>query len=156
MSGSPFSVFSGVQQTGAGQGGGDRPDLIGQPVFSTGREVREDYFGQGANNTEFFYIPIGIPGGTGPKSGRFGMLGRNTFRGPGFRNFDLAIIKDTPFGHRGSAEAVTLQFRAEFFNIFNHPNFSIPSGNINNTGFGVLTGMIGSPREIQFNARINF
>src|ERR1051326_2487725 len=110
--GSPFSVYSGVQQTGAGVAGTDRPDLVSQPDFSTSRAVRQDYFGRGADNASFFDIPINVPGGTGPNQGRFGTLGRNTFRGPGFHNYDLALIKDTPFGHRGSGELGIIQFRA--------------------------------------------
>ena len=47
-SGSPFSVYSGIQQTGAGSAGTDRPDQIAVPDFSTRRTVREDYFGRGA------------------------------------------------------------------------------------------------------------
>jgi hypothetical protein len=54
-------------------------------------------------------------------------LGRNTFRGPGFHNYDLALIKDTPFGRRGSGEPGIIQFRAEFFNVFNVVNFGLPS-----------------------------
>jgi hypothetical protein len=80
--GSPFTVYSGVQQTGAGTGGTDRPDLIEMPLLSTARPVREDYFGRGENNASFFYIPIHVPGGTGPNQGRYGTLGRNTFFSP--------------------------------------------------------------------------
>src|SRR5581483_7900855 len=50
----------------------DRPSLISQPDLSTSRPVHEDYFGRGADNASFFYIPIDIPGGTGPNRGRFG------------------------------------------------------------------------------------
>jgi hypothetical protein len=50
-SGSPFTVFSGIQQTDAGAGGTDRPDLLMMPNFSTSRVQREDYFGLGANNS---------------------------------------------------------------------------------------------------------
>ncbi|HMC60007.1 MAG TPA: TonB-dependent receptor, partial [Candidatus Solibacter sp.] len=49
-SGLPFTVYSGMQQTGVGSIGTDRPDQIGTPVLSTGRTVREDYFGLGAAN----------------------------------------------------------------------------------------------------------
>ena len=101
------------------------------PDLSTSRPVREDYFGRGPNqnnnntnnNDSFFYVPINVPGGTGPNSGRFGTLGRDTFRAPGFRQFDVSLIKNTPFGHRGKGELGILQFRAEFFNIFNNVNF---------------------------------
>ena len=81
-SGSPFSVLSGVQQTGAGSLGADRPDQVGTPDLSTGRTVREDYFGLGAANASYFSIPIDVAGGTGPNGGRFGTLGRNTFADP--------------------------------------------------------------------------
>ena len=63
-SGTPFSVYSGIQQTGVGSGGADRPDQISAPVFSTSRTIREDYFGRGADNASFFSTLIGVPGGT--------------------------------------------------------------------------------------------
>jgi len=53
-------------------------------------------FWRGANNASFFAIPIGIAGGTGPNSGRFGTLGRNTVRGPAYYDFDFALVKTTP------------------------------------------------------------
>src|SRR6185437_3236512 len=74
-SGAPFTVYSGVQQTGVGSNGVDRPDQIAQPDLSTSRTIREDYFGRGDNNASFFIIPIGLPGGTGPNQGQFGTLG---------------------------------------------------------------------------------
>jgi Carboxypeptidase regulatory-like domain len=152
--GSPFSVYSGVQQTGAGAGGTDRPDQIGQPHFSTSRAVREDYFGLGANNASYFNIPINVPGGTGPNQGRFGTLGRDTFRGPGFHDFDFALIKDTPFGHRGNAEMGTIEFRAEFFNLFNIVNFGLPSNILRGSGFGIISKTAGSSRQIQFSLKV--
>ena len=157
--GPPFSVYSGVQQTGAGLGGTDRPDLLTMPNFSTSRTVREDYFGLGKANTSFFQIPIIpiiIPGGTGPNQGRFGKLGRNTFRGPGYRDFDLAFIKDTAFGHRGNGELANLQFRAEFFNIFNEVNFGLPSNIVRGSGFGIISKTAGSSRQIQFSLKVSY
>ena len=152
--GSPFSVFSGVQQTGLGTIGADRPDQIGQPQFSTSRKVREDYFGLGANNVSFFSVPIGLPDGTGPNSGRVGTLGRNTFRGPAFHNFDVALTKDTPFlGQRGS-EPLTLQFRAEFFNVFNLVDFGLPSNIVRGSGFGIINRTAGPSRQLQFSLKL--
>lgn len=155
-SGSPFSVYSGIQQTGAGSGGTDRPDLAEMPSFSTSRTVREDYFGRGKNNYTFFNIPIDVPGGTGPYSGNFGTMGRNVFRGPGYVNFDFALIKDTPFGHRGNGELGTLEFRAEFFNVFNRVNFGLPSNVVRGSGFGVISKTAGTSRQIQFSLKIIF
>jgi hypothetical protein len=157
--GSPFTVFSGIQQTGAGLGGADRPDLVNMPHLSTSRQVRADYFGQGDDNKSFFFVPIStpdvtIPGGTGPHSGRFGTLGRNTFRGPAYHDFDFAVIKDTPFGHRGGAELGTVEFRAEFFNIFNVVNFGLPSNIVNGSGFGIISKTAGSSRQIQFSLKV--
>jgi len=152
--GPPFTVYSGIQQTGFGSGGADRPDLLAMPDFSTSRAVREDYFGRGANNSSFFFIPIGVSGGTGPNQGRFGTLGRNTFRGPGFHNFDMALIKDTPFGKRAGRELGVLEFRAEIFNIFNIVNFGLPANTLRGSGFGVISHTAGNSRQIQFSLKL--
>ena len=155
-SGSPFTVYSGIQQTGAGSNAVDRPDQIATPHLSTARKVREDYFGEGANNAaDFFSIPIHISGGTGPNQGRFGTLGRNTFRGPAFYDLDLAAIKDTPFGSRkNGAELVDLQFRAEFFNIFNIVDMGLPANIISGAGFGEISKTAGNSRQIQFSLKL--
>jgi hypothetical protein len=65
-----------------------------------------------------------------PALGTFGTMGRNTFTDSGFKNFDLSIAKNWHLGERFHA-----QFRAEFFNILNHPNFANPYGGQN--GFGL-------------------
>ena len=65
-----------------------------------------------------------------PPLGQFGNMGRNLFRDSGFRNFDFSVAKNWHFGERLRA-----QFRAEFFNILNHPNFANPYGGQN--GFGL-------------------
>ena len=155
-SGSPFTVYSGIQQTGAGSNGVDRPDQIATPHLSTARRDRQDYFGQGANNAaDFFSIPIHVSGGTGPNQGVFGTLGRNSFRGPAYYDYDFAVIKDTPFGRRKSgAERVDLQFRSEFFNLFNIVNMGLPANIINGSGFGEISKTGGTSRQIQFSLKL--
>lgn len=153
-SGSPFSVYSGVQQTGAGSNGTDRPDQIGTPTLSTSRSIREDYFGRGSENASFFSIPIGIPGGSGPNNGSFGSLGRDTFRGPALYNFDFAVIKDTPF--ELGRTPVDVQFRAELFNLFNIVNFGLPSNTVTGSGFGVISRTAANSRQIQFSLKVMF
>ena len=171
-SGAPFTVYAGIQQTGAGSNGVDRPDQIAKPHLSTARRDRKDYFGQGGDNgPDFFSIPVFLPGGTGPNQGRFGTLGRNSFRGPAFYNFDFAVIKDTPFGRRKSgAERMDLQFRTEFFNLFNIVNMGLPanvlgvithtegstgSATISRTnGFGQISKTAGNSRQIQFSLKL--
>jgi hypothetical protein len=154
-SGGPFTVYSGVQQTGTGTEGSDRPDQVAIPRLSTSRKVREDYFGAGANNASFFSIPINLPGGSGPNRGRYGTLGRNTFRGPAYYDFDFALIKSTPFGRRSSGtELVDLQFRAEFFNLFNIVNMGLPANTLLGSGFGEISRTAGTSRQIQFSLKL--
>ncbi len=156
-SGLPFTVYSGVQQTGAGAGNVDRPDQIGKPDLSVGRKRHEDYFGRGDNNASFFYIPVGVAGGTGPNQGRFGTLGRNTFRGPAFYDFDISLVKDTPVGRRGSGgDLMAVQFRSEFFNVFNIANLGLPSNTLLGSGFGLINRTAGSSRQIQFSLKLVF
>jgi hypothetical protein len=155
-SGSPFSVYSGIQQTGVGSAGADRPDQIAAPGFSTRRTVRENYFGRGTNNASYFSIPIGVSGGTGPNQGGFGTLGRNTFRGPDYYDLDMALIKDTTLGSRAHPEPTTLEFRAEFFNAFNLVTFGLPVNVVHGSGFGVINHTAGTSRQIQLSLKLIF
>ena len=155
-SGLPFTVLSGIQQTGVGSIGTDRPDQIGRPILSTGRAVREDYFGLGAGNASNFFIPVNVPGGTGPNDGVFGTLGRNTFRGPAFYNFDFALIKDTGWEAGRSHKSMNLQFRAELFNLLNIVNLGLPSNIIAGSGFGIISRTAGNSRQLQFSLKVMF
>jgi hypothetical protein len=80
-----------------------------------------------------------------PAAGKFGNAGRNILCGPGLKNFDFSLSKDTKL-----AERLGLEFRAEFFNLFNHPNFDVPvntqgpNGNGGN-GDAIFTGRKSSP-----------
>jgi hypothetical protein len=93
-----------------------------------------------------------------------GNVGRNVLRGPRQVNVDFSIIKRFPLG-----EAKSVEFRAEFFNLFNHVNFDNPVNNLNaanldlNTGqvinaidFGRITSTSNNPRLIQFALKLNF
>jgi hypothetical protein len=88
---------------------------------------------------------------------RFGNLGRNVVIGPGFNNTDFSIIKNTKVSER-----IRAQFRAEFFDLFNHANFG-PPGNVAGTpSFGRVTstrfptGESGSSRQAQFALKLIF
>ena len=86
---------------------------------------------------------------------RFGSLGRNVVIGPAFNNTDFSITKNTKFG-----DAVRVQFRAEFFDVFNHANFGQPGNVAGSPSFGRITntrfptGESGSSRQIQFALRL--
>ncbi len=63
-------------------------------------------------------------------------------------------MKDTPFGKRRSvSELMNVQFRAEFFNIFNVVNMGLPSNTILGSGFGLINRTAGSSRQIQFSLK---
>ena len=89
----------------------------------------------------------------------FGNSGVGIVRGPGQANFDFSLTKMTRIGEKQS-----VQFRTEFFNLFNHPQFAIPgsvAGNqtlyANNAAlFGVITSTSVNPRLIQFALRYQF
>ena len=94
-----------------------------------------------------------------PAKGTWGNLGRNVARGPGYWEADIALEKITPVG--GKAK---VRFRAEAFNVFNHPNFANPAANISATSsFGRITNVLnsgpvgtGTPRRMQFMLRAEF
>ena len=66
-------------------------------------------------------------------------------------NVDASLFKDFTF--TGTSK---LQFRSEFFNIFNHPQFGQPNGTIFNPGVGQITSTVGNPRQIQLALRLLF
>ena len=145
QSGRPIPVL-----TGGGINGHQRPDIVpGQPFILPNWTPSTGYL-----NPNAFATP----------AGNFGDLGRDQIYGPGFRNLDFSISKLFKL-----KETAALQFRAEFFNIFNHPNFSLPNGFISpgsapagtisstpdvaqgNPGLGG-----GGPRVLQFALRVQF
>ena len=85
----------------------------------------------------------------------FGSLGRNVVIGPGFNNTDFSVIKNTQLG-----ENLRMQFRVEFFDLFNHANFGPPGVVVGTPAFGQITstrfptGESGSSRQIQFAVKI--
>jgi hypothetical protein len=107
------------------------------------------------SNAEFFspsFDPV-----HNPSQRTYGSLPRNALRGPDQTNVDLALAKMTPlFGSRWNAE-----FRAEFFNILNHPQFGMPDGNLVSRTFGQVTytGTArggAKPRIVQLALRLTF
>jgi hypothetical protein len=90
-------------------------------------------------------------------AGTFGNAGRNILTAPGFEDIDFAISKNTAIKER-----VSLQFRAEAFNLFNHTNFGQPSNSITAANYGQILstratrGDLGSSRQIQLGAKLIF
>ena len=86
-----------------------------------------------------------------PLSGTYGNAGRNILEGPGLRNVDLSLSKRFDLG-----ENLKLQFRAEFFNAFNTPQFAIPGGTFGTGTFGRVTGVQIDSRQIQLALKYSF
>jgi hypothetical protein len=91
-----------------------------------------------------------------PGAGTVGSLQRRDLDGPAFYNYNMAIVKDTRIKER-----YKIQLRADFYNLFNHPNFFVGDQNINSLTFGKITSMATSPegvtsREIQFGLLFSF
>jgi hypothetical protein len=127
ISDSNFSGFNG------GFFGDVRPDLVsGQPFYLYGSQ----YPGGKAFNPAAFTDPPTDPNTGNPL--RQGTTPRNFLRGFGATQWDFAIHRDFPIH-----ESLHLQFRAEMFNVLNHPNFGPPSGLFGSGGFGVSTQMLG-------------
>jgi hypothetical protein len=91
-----------------------------------------------------------------PTPGTWGNVGRGTLTGPGLTNLDLSLSKNTPLTERTS-----LQFRAEFFNAFNHANFGTPNpivftGAAFSSSAGLITTTATASRQIQFGLKLMF
>jgi hypothetical protein len=87
--------------------------------------------------------------------GTYGNSARAFLRGPGFANVDFSVIKLIPLAVGPAKETQHLEFRGEFFNLFNHPNFGLPDGTMTDQSFGqILTA--GSPRIVQLGLKFIF
>jgi hypothetical protein len=99
-------------------------------------------------------IPIvGAINGVGGATG-FGNAGRAIALGPGQDNWDISISKITHVGF--ISETADLEFRADFFNAFNHPQFSNPGVAVNAANFGVISSTAVGPRIMQFGLKYVF
>ncbi len=143
LSGFPFTPVIGSNRSGDGDTRNpDRPSL--NPAFSGPVVLGQP--GQWFNPNAFIL----------PPAGTYGDLGRGTYTGPGLADLDLSLFKTTPISERAS-----LQFRAEFFNILNHPNLGAPNETVFSSGAinasaGLITTLATAPRQIQFGLKLMF
>jgi hypothetical protein len=116
-------------------GGSQRPNIVGNPNLSN--PTLAEYF----NTSAFAVAP----------SFTYGNAGRDILRGPNVWNLDFSIFRNFNF-----LERMTLQFRGEFFNVFNHPNFGNPGATVGLPGYGVITSTATEPRLIQLALKLSF
>jgi hypothetical protein len=147
QSGYPFTIYMGDDVAQDGVSGGQQHGML-VPGAEVARKhsSRDDMIAK-FFNTEAFVPTVQVPRGV------YGDSGRNIISGPGFVNTDFSAMKDFPIKER-----FRIQFRAEFFNVFNQVRLgcsdttwgcSDPSAVVNSPSFGQIRSA-GSPREIQF------
>ncbi len=122
-SGQPFTPLLGVDPTLTG-------NVFIRPNNAPGAFINKD--GQVFLNRSLPLDPAtGLPLAIIPAAGRFGDMGRNVFTGPGYKNVDLSILKDTRIG-----EKFKIQTRFEMFNLFNSTNLALPERRLTDPFFG--------------------
>ena len=156
QSGLPFTVYlTGTDYSGFNQFA-DRPNIVPGATLNLNNKNPDNTF----NSTKSvaagaYFATIG--------AGQIGSERRNQYYGPGLVNFDASLSKDFIL----FSDRFKLQFRADLFNVFNHTNFSNPSGSYSSSSFGKITstvgsatsgtgGAIGGVRLAQFSLRLNF
>ena len=134
QSGQTFTVDNASARDNTGSG--DRPNIVGDP-HDIARTINKWF-----DVTAFAPQPLYTVGN----------VGRNTMYGPPMKQLDFSTFRDFKL-----RESMTLQFRTEFFNILNHPNFGLPAADLGNSNFGVIsdTGNYLS-RNIQFALKLVF
>jgi hypothetical protein len=120
MDGQPYNLTYQFEDDFNGSG-----EFFGRPDLVAGTNPFTGASNFNLINLGAFAVPCLFDTTTGtcvPGTQHFGNVGRNAFRGPSFRNFDFSLVKNTALGER-----VTMQIRADFFNLTNHPNFTNPT-----------------------------
>ncbi len=135
--GMPFNVVMGSDIANNGIRGIQRPNILGTPYATCGSGHLTHCI-----TPSVFAVPAPYT---------FGDTARNILSGPGRVNFDFSLFKNVPIRERAS-----VQFRAEFFNLFNTPQFSNPNSTFGAASFGNVTSTSYNNREIQFALKFLF
>jgi len=152
QSGQVFTITTGLDSVGTLATGSfpGRPNYNPNGVF-TKDPVTGDLrtFSTPLNGTGIVVTPGGLLANSMPGGGN---LGRNTFRGPSFQNWNFTLMKKFPI-----RENLGFELRSDFVNMWNHNNFKPPEARMNNSAFGANTApLLTDAREILVNARLRF
>jgi hypothetical protein len=150
-SGLPFTVTSGVDNSFSGLGEDYADQVLPNASLPGGRPLGQKLL-EWFNTSAFTTNAIGT----------FGNTSRNILRGPGLFDIDASLFKDFPI-----KESLNLQFRAEFFNVLNHPNFPVPNSDVSSPQFGQIlptgtnlsSGQVGGafdPRILQLALKLRW
>ena len=144
MSGTPFTVFDSNDVAAQGSApeitgfSSQRPNLVGNP--NDGPHTVTAWL----NASAFQQLdPVA-------NAGQFGTAGRNIAIGPGYMDWDFGVLKNIKV-----SESTSLQFRAELFNILNHPNLRLPDSDISSPTFNQILAAR-DPRQVQFALKFLF
>jgi hypothetical protein len=144
-SGTPFTVYDSADVSEQGSAPeitgfySSRPDLISNPNAGQPHAANE-----WVSRAPFLQLnPV-------TQAGQFGNEGRNVVRGPGIEDVDFSLFKYFDAGERAR-----VQFRAECFNLLNHPNFGLPENDLESPAFGQIL-QAGSPRLLQLAIKVIF
>ncbi|MBS1876535.1 MAG: TonB-dependent receptor [Acidobacteria bacterium] len=132
QSGLPFSPV--LQTSTTNTGTGSRPDVVGKPSYP--------------GTLQRWFDPSAF---ASPAPYTYGNAGRNILVGPGRVNWDMSLFKNFVI-----RDQTRFEFRAEAFNVFNHPQFGLPNANIGNAQVGQITSTVGNPRQLQMGLRFQF
>ena len=138
LTGSPFTVTNSFDNLN--NGGSGYPNVTCNPNVSGGRSHAQQIAGF-FNTACFARPPLYV----------YGNEGRNVVTGPGTQLWDFSIAKNTPLSER-----VGLEFRSEFFNIFNNVNFDYPNASFGTAQFGTIRATSEPSRQIQFGLKLVF
>jgi hypothetical protein len=137
--GFPLTIASGVDNAFTGTGS-QRADYLGGNIRLASGRPRQDQLRQWFDTSRFTVNAIGT----------FGNSGSGILRGPKSFNTNLGVLKNFRV-----TEQTKVQFRAEFFNVLNHPNFFEPNTTVNSAQFGRISSA-DSPRIMQFGLKVLF
>ncbi len=157
QSGFPFTIVGpyGTLQYGYDElnGVGARPFFIKEATRDP--RHRAQFFSNDVINNpgKYFSVPTVTSNisGVGTVQTEPGDLGRNTYTGPAWWTLDCSTAKETHL-----SDALNMEFRAEFFNIFNHPTFATPGSTLGSSNFGLISATQSAERQMQFGLRFMF
>jgi len=140
--GTPVTPVLGSNVSNNGKTTGDRPNVTGNP--NTGPKTIAKWF-----NTSVYSSPAPPPAAN-PAAFVYGNASRGSINSPAYRDVDINASRNFILPRE-----MGLQFRAEFFNVLNHPNYGLPGATFGTAAFGQITTAL-DPRDIQFALKLKF
>jgi len=162
QTGLPFNIYESTDRALSGSAGDSRPDYIGgtltffdpRGTANVAGKLNAYFDGTGGGTstaaTNPFFRRVGSGTSWAAGAGRYGTLGRNVWHGPGLNNWDWSLFKSFRI-----TETHRLEFRSEFFNLWNHTQFGQPNASISSSAFGRIT-TANEPRLIQLALKYMF